>query len=221
MSNIFPNIKPGGLTQRDLVDALYMAYSSLYGIMAKADADSNAATTTHVALGWTPLINTIIEDSKGNRAGQAIAESSTIEPFHSITVNGITDAALNAALYQWHNALETFTEQLDTDALTLNTYEAIAFTATVLQKFENCKGNTVGNGTTYTFKPGGMRREGELIECLYGMFKSIEQLTLDQTTSGLDGDATLADTNYYALWYTGNLTLMIENKQGNRIGVSR
>lgn len=221
MSNIFANIKPGGLSQKDLVDALYMAFAALYGICAKLDADATAATTTHLALCWTALINVKIEDSKGNVTGQGIAESSTIEPTHIITPRGLSDAALNAALYQWHNAWETLCEQLDTDALTLSNYEAYAWTATVLQKFENIKGNTVGNGSAYTFRPKGMGNQKELVECLYSMFNSIKTLTHNSTTYGLDGDGTVTDTDYEALWYTAACTLLIENGAGSRIGVSR
>jgi hypothetical protein len=66
-----------------------------------------------------------------------------------------------------------------------------------------------------------MFNERELIDCLYAMFNSIKAITHNYTTYGLDGDGTVTDTNYEALWYTAKCTLMIENSSGSRIGVSR
>lgn len=227
MGNVHANIRPGGLAQRELVDALSMAFRALYGICAKLDADTGVplgggGTPTYVTNCWNALINVTIEDSKGNRISRGQAVSSTIEEHHIITPLGISYAALNAALYQWHNAWETLCEQLDTDVLTFSNYEATAWTATVLQQFENIKGNSVGNGTSnFWFRPGGMFNENEFIECLYGMFYSIYKLTNDGTTTGLDGDGTVTDTDYEALWYTACCTLLIQNRAGSTIGVSR
>ena len=222
MANINPNIKPGGLSQKDLVDALYMAFSSLYGICAQLDADMAAPPSgTYVANCWTALINVIIVDSKGNRTGQGIAESSAIEPTHIITPTGISVAALLAAIYQFHNAFETLTEQLDGDSLTFTNYEATSYIAVFLQMVKNSKGNILGNSKTYYFRPGGTYPEDKLVDCLYSFFKGINLLTADNTTTGLDGDATVTATNYEALWYTANLLLLIEDSVGNTIGISR
>lgn len=222
MGNVHANIRPGGLAQRDLVDALCMAFRALYGICAKLDDDTGVPLTTYEANCWTALINVSITDSKGNFVSNGQAASSTIEEHHIIGPLGITDAALNAALYQWHNAWETLCEQLDTDALTFSNYEATSWTATVLQQFENIKGNNVGNGkTNFWFRPGGMFNEAQLIECLYNMFYSIYKLTNDGTTTGLDGDGTVTDITYESLWYTAVCTLLIQNKAGSTIGISR
>jgi len=221
MANINSNITPRGLSQKDLVDALYMFIASLTGICAKLDLDGGVPLTTYKANCITAIFNVVVEDSKGKRTGQGIAETSAIEPTHIITPTGVSDAALNACLYQCFNAMETLTEQLDTDSLTLSNYEATAYTACFMQLIENVRGNTLGNGTVFKFKPGGMFNQKELVDCLYNMFLGIYQLCADQTTTGLDVDGTVTGTNYTALWYTAVLTLMIENSRGSTIGISR
>jgi len=221
MGNVYANIKPTGLTKKDLVDALYMIVKAIYTLCAKLDADATAATTTHLALCYTAIFNVLITDSKGNRIGQGIAETSTIEPTYIISPGNITDAALNAVMYQINLSLETLAEQLDTDALTLNTYESAAYTAVMLQRIENAKGNLIGVGTAFTFKPGGMFNQKQLVEFLYNCFYSIYLLTADNTTTGCDADGTLTDTDYEALCYTAICILMIENGAGSQIGVSR
>ena len=221
MGNIFPNIKPGGLGQLELVDALYMAFAALKGICTKLDLDGGVPKTTYVANCWTALVNVVIEDSKGNRTGQGIAETSTVEPTHIISPVGISDAALLAAIYQFHNAFETLCEQLDGDSLTFTNYEATAYTAVFLQMVENSKGNILGNSKSYYFRSGGVMPEDKLIDCLYSFFKGINLLTADNTSTGLDGDGTVTDTTYEALWYTAALLLLIEDGKGNRIGISR
>jgi len=216
----YPSIRPNALSQADHVDALYMAFSSLYGICLKLDNDGGPLTT-YVANCWTALINVIIEDTKGNRTGQGISESSTIVHTHIITPTGRDEAALMAAYFQFWNAFETLTEQLDADGLTFSNYEAKAFTAVCLHLFKNEKDNTVGNGTSFTFRPGGVAPQDKTVDNLYNMFNAIYVLCTDGTTQGLDGDATVNDTNYAALWYTANLLLQIENSVGSTIGVSR
>jgi len=221
MGNIHSNIKPTGLIKKDLVDALYMIVKAIETLCTKLDADGTAATTTHLALCYTAIFNVVIEDSKGNRVGQGIAETSTIEPTHIISPGNVTDTALNALMYQIVLSLETLSEQLDTDALTLNTYESVGYTPIMTQRIENSKGNLVGAGTDFTFKPGGMFQQKQLVDFLYNCFFSIYTLTYAGTTVGCDSDGTLTDVDYCDLCYTAICTLMIENSKGSQIGVSR
>lgn len=221
MGNIHPNISPKGLDQKDLVDALYMFVAAIKGICTKLDADGGVPLTTYVANCFTAIFNVIVEDSKGNRTGQGIAQTSAIEPTHIITPTGVSDAALNACLYQCFNAMKTLCAQLDTDTLTFNNYEAKAYTVCFTQLIENVRGNTLGNGTAFKFRPGGMFNQKELVDCLYNMFNGIYNLCANSTTWGLDGDGTVTDVTYASLWYTAALTLMIENSAGSKIGISR
>lgn len=209
MADTHPDIKPNGLTQAHLVDALYMIVSSIAGICAKLDADGGVPLTTYTANCYTAIFNTVIEDSKGNRTGRGGE--------FTITPAGITPQALTELLYEITNSLETLPEQLDTDVLTLSNYEATAFTAVMLQQCENQVGNTVGNGYVFYFRPGAYD-QAQLVEFLFNAFTAINLICEDNTTTGLDVDGTVTDVDYNALWYTANMTLKIENAAGSQIG---
>jgi len=220
MGNIYPNIKPTGLTNKDLVDALYMIVQALYTLCAKIDADASAGATTHLANAWTAIFNLKITDSKGNVTGQGIAESSSVMPTYIIDAGKIDDKSLNAALYQITRSIYVLTTQLDTEAVSFTNYEATAYTAVMVQRIEDQKGNLTGYGTDFTFKPGGMFNQKQLVEFLYNAFYALYLITHAGTTKGLDSDG-YTDTTYEALCYTAICTLMIENGAGNRVGVSR
>lgn len=206
MADVHPDIKPNGMNQKDLVDLLYQIVSSIKGICEKLDADGGVPLTTYTANCYTAIFNIIIEDSKGNRTG--------LTGNHLITPNGITDAAMIELMYQIFNAFETLTEQLDTDTLTDADYEALCYTALFLWLVENQIGSTLGNGVAYRFNPaGGVNDQKELVNLLYSIVDAIETLT-----EKLDLDGTVTDTDYEALWFTANVTLKIENSQGNLVG---
>jgi len=156
------------------------------------------------------LINTVITDSKGNRTGL----QSNAENFYSISPTGITDAARLQLLYNFFNALETLCEQLDADTGVADTdYEANCYTALLLHKVEDTKGNILGNGTTFYFRPGGVFNQKELVECYYNIVDAIETLT-----EQLDADGTVTDTNYEALWFTATILLKVKNGEGSIVG---
>lgn len=218
------DIKPNGINQKDLVDLLYQIVASIQGICAKLDSDGGVPSETYTANCVTALLNCVLEDSKGNHLNLAKTETSTLEPTAVLKPTGVSDIALLALMYQITNAMETLTEQLDGDGLTFTNYEATAYTATFLHMVENMRGNTLGNsagmadGTAFTFRPGGVTPQRELVDWLYNAVNAIYLLTADGTTTGLDGDETVTDTNYEALWYTANITLTVENTKGSRIG---
>lgn len=199
------DITPRGMSQRDFVDLLYMIVSSVKGICAKLDDDGGVPLTTYEANCYTAMFKTIIEDSRGNRTG--------VTGNHIITPTGVTDAALIELLYEIFNAFETLTEQLDTDNLGDSNYEALCYTAKFLGKVTNQAGNTLGNGTTFYFNPGGVRPEKELVNLLYNIVDAIETLT-----EKLDLDGTVTDTDYEALWFTANVLLRVENSTGSIVG---
>jgi len=214
MGNIHPQISPRGMGQKDMVDALYMVVSSIAGICTKLDADAGVPLTTYLANCYTNIFTVKIEDQKGNITGNTGYQTNDLEA--SINPYGVSDKALIELMYQIHNALETLTEQLDADALTDSTYEALCYTAIILHQVTNSRGNTLGNGTAYYFRPGGVLNQKEFVDWLYSLFNCIETLT-----EQLDADGTVTDTNYEALWYTATCTLMIEDSKGNVLGVSR
>lgn len=205
MANIHPDITPRGFNQREEVDLLTSIVRSIAGVCAKLDSDAGVPLTTYLANCYTAIFTVVLEDSKGNRTGQT--GEYIINPY------GITDAARITLLYQILDSLETLTEQLDTDALTDSTYEALCYTAKILYLVENQKGNTLGNGTTYKFRPGGTFNQREYVELLYQIVDAWETL-LEQ----LDADGTVTDTTYESLWFTATILLRIENGAGSVVG---
>ncbi len=207
MADVHPDIRPvGGLTQKHLIDLYYMIVASLTGICAKLDLDATVTGETYTANCITALIKTIIHDSLGNRTG--------VTGDHIIGPVGIGDAAEIELLYQIFNCFETLTEQLDLDGGVADTdYEANCYTAKFLALVEDQKGNTLGNGVAFRFRPGGVNPEKQKIDLFYNILDGIETLT-----EQLDLDGTITDTNYEALWYTAVVILKVENSQGNLMG---
>ena len=202
------------MNQRDLIDILYMIVTSMRGIAAKLDADGSVTLTTYLA-NVDALFNFAIEDSRGNYLNLGKAESSTLPPTFIIGPKGIDNRALIELLYMIFNAWETMCEQLDGDGNppTNTDYEAIAYTAIYLKNVMNGHGNTLGNGTVYTFTPHGVTAQWPLVDLLYMILDGIETFT-----EQADTDAAPADSNYEALWFTANITLTVENSSGDRVG---
>ena len=214
MANIHPDIKPNGLGQKELISLVVMLLRSLQGIAAKLDDDGGVTDETYEANAITALINLSATDHVGNRFSNGATMSSTLEDHHIIDPMGRSDPALLAFLYQFTNAFETLCEQLDLDAgITATTFEANAFTAMFLHIIENEKGNQLGNGTAYYFRPGGVMPQDEIVEWLYNAVNAIETLT-----EQLDADGTVTDTNYEALWFTAIILMRVEDGQGNVVG---
>lgn len=210
MSNIEAQIKPSGMSQRNLVDLLYMVVSSIQGICTKLDLDDNS-DATYVADSYTAVFNGAITDSNGNLIINRV--STADDRFFIISPTGIDDKSLLECLYQIFDMMETLTEQADADNLTTGTYEALIFTAVYLWKIENCKGDALGVGTTYYFRPGGVFNQDQLVDLLYAIVYSLYLLT-----AKLDTDAKPAGSNYAALWYTATILMRIENSKGDVVG---
>ena len=215
--NVEAQIKPGGLSQRNLVDLLYQIIYSIKGICAKLDGDGGVTAETYESTAYTAIFNGYIEDSRGNvlinRANDGAGTYVCDDRFFYIRPDGISDKDLNECLYQIFDMLETLTEAADADALTDATYEALCYTAKLTAIIENCKGSALGNGTTYYFRPGGMFNEDQLVEILYEIVDAIETLT-----EQLDDDGTVTDTDYEALWFTATILMRVQNAAGNVVG---
>ena len=214
MANIHPDIKPNGLGQKELIDLVTMLLRSLQGICAKLDNDGGVTDTTYEANAITALINLSATDHVGNRFSNGAAMSSTLEDHHILDPEGYSAPALLAFLYQFTNAFETVCEQLDLDAgITATTFEANCYTAMFLHIIENEKGNQLGNGTAYYFRPGGVLPQDELVDWFYNTINAIETLT-----EQLDADGDVTDVNYEGLWFTAIILMIVENSQGNTLG---
>lgn len=212
MGNIHADIKPSGLNQKELVNLLGMLTYSLKGVCAKLDDDGGVPFETYEANCYTAMINTIINDCNGNRRGQYLAE----HLFYEVSPGGISDQALLEWLYNYFNSIETLTELLDTDGLAYSGYETLVYTAYFTYIVENQDGNSLGNGTSFYFRSGGVTNQKELVELLYRMVKAWDVLL-----AKIDDDGTVTDTNYEALWYTATILLRIEDAAGNIIGNDR
>lgn len=214
MASIFPDIRPAGLGQRELADVICQLLRSLNGICAKLDADGGVTDTDYQANCVTALINLSATDSIGNRFSNGATASSSLEDHHIISPTGISDPALLAFLYQYTNAFETMCEQLDADGtVSGTTFEANCYTAKFLHLVENQFGNTLGNGTSFKFRAGGVMPQRELVEWLYNAVDAIETLT-----EQLDADGGVTDTNYESLWFTAIILHRIENGAGSTVG---
>lgn len=222
MANIEAQIKPSGISQRNLVDLIYMLAYSFKTLCAKLDDDVAVDDTTYEALCFTAIFNGYIEDSRGNSLMNRANDGATPpvyvtdERFFYIRPDGISDKDLLEFLYQWFDMIETLTEQLDADNLNSSDYEANCYTAKLLWIIENCKGSRLGNGTTYYFGPNGVVNYDQLVNLLYAMVDSWETLCEQLDTDGATTPPT--DTDYEALCFTATVTMRVENSTGNVVG---
>lgn len=215
MANIEAQIKPTGMSQRNLVDLLYMIVYSIKGICAKLDL-SNLTDVDYVALCYTAIFNGSIEDSRGNFIINRVAPTATTnkdDRFFIITPNGLTNKTLLECLYQIFDMMHTLTHKIDADAAppTTVTYHH-CYEDYYLWIIENCKGDQLGNGTAFYFRNAAENRK-ELVNLLYAIVYSIQTLT-----AKLDTDALPSGTDYEALWFTATFLMRVENSQGSVVG---
>lgn len=211
MANKEVQISPRGMSQRSLVDLLYMIVASIKGICAKLDADTGVPLTNYKANVYTAIFNGNIEDSKGNQLINRVTAKDRF--FYHISPTGIDNKSLITLLYDIFDMMETLTKQLDTDSLSDSNYEALCYTAYYLWKVTNQAGSTLGNGTTYWFNPGGVMNNGQLVDLLANIVYS-----LDVLTAKLDADGIVNDTNYKSLWFTAAILMQVEDSKGNLRG---
>lgn len=211
MANYEAQIKPTGMSQRNLVDLIYSTVASIKGICAKLDDDGGVPMTDYEANVFTAIFNGSITDSRGNTVANSV--STAVNRFYSVSPTGITPQALNEFLYQIFDMMETLTEQLDSDVLTDSDYEDLCYEALYLWMVTNQIGDTLGNGNTYWFNPGGTGDQKEIVDLLAQIVNSIETLT-----EKLDADGTVTDTDYEALWFTATILMIVEDSKGNVYG---
>ena len=210
MSNIEAQIKPSGISKRNLVDCLYAVVSSIKGICVKLDDDGGVPLTTYEANVFTAIFNGCIESSRGDQIVNAV--SGKEGTFFIMSPTGINNRALVNCIYQVFDMMETLCEQLDTDVLTDSNYEALVYTAHYLWRVQDEYGSAVGVSTDRTISPMGVD-ERYLVDILYAFVHSVHVLT-----DKLDDDGTVTDTDYEELWDTGNILLQVEDSKGNVAG---
>lgn len=210
MGNIEAQIKPTGMSQRNLVDLLYMVVYSLQGICAKLD-DDNVTDTDYESLCYTAIFNGSIEDSRGNYIMNRV--SAKDDRFFIISPTGIDNKALLECLYQIFSMAHTLVAKIDADAAppTTVTYHHL-YDDYFVWIIENCKGDQIGNGTEFYFRAAAENRK-ELVNLLYVLVDFIESLT-----EKLDTDALPSGSNYEALWFTATILMRVENSAGSVVG---
>jgi hypothetical protein len=92
-------------------------------------------------------------------------------------------------------------------------YEALTYTVYMTQRITNSKGNSTGVNTTYTFQPGGVMNDDQILHFLYHACEALRVMC-----AKLDADGTLTDTDYETLCYTNIVTLTVEDTDGLRTG---
>lgn len=228
MANIHPEIKPNGVSDKYLIDLMYMLQQSMYGLCLKLDNDGGVPLTTYVANCYTALFHTEVWDYIGNKTQNVTTVDYIINPG-----GGLSTQALLQWIYDWVNAFETLTEQLDTDVLTDNDFEELGYWTCVLPyMFESGRyGQTtiLGNdcitgGFSATpdkfgpwictkIGPTGKPADNVLCDLFYDFINGWETMC-----EQLDADGTVTDTTYEALWYTATVLMKVENSQGNVLG---
>lgn len=236
MANIHPEISPRGVSDKYLIDLMCALQRSVYGVCAKLDAEGTGLTT-YKANCYNAIFHHVIEDYAGNRTTNPTNVDYLITP-----ASGLPAAALNQWLFDYANALETLTEQLDTDAGITDdaNYEDLCYEAIVFPyQFESKTGTIIGNdnssgGFSATpaagswddadepwictkIGPIGKPNDRVLADLLYDFVNAWETLC-----EKIDADATAgappAASNYEALWYTATVLLKVENSGGNVLG---
>jgi len=210
MSNLEAQIKPSGVSKRNLVDCFYAVVSSIQGICRKLDDDGGVPLTTYEANVITALFNGKIENSRGDVVMNAI--SGKEDTFFIMSPTGINNRSIIQGIYQIFDMMETLCEQLDTDTLTDSNYETLVYTAHYLWTVFNEAGSSVGASTSQRITPMGIDNL-QLVDILYAFVHSIHTLT-----DKLDDDGTVTDTDYEALWDTANILMQVEDSKGNIAG---
>jgi hypothetical protein len=210
MSNLEVQIKPSGISKRNLVDCLYAVVSSIQGICQKLDDDGGVPLETYEANVFTAIFNGYIENSRADTVMNAVSDKE--DTFFMMSPTGVNNRALVQCIYQIFDMMETLTEQLDTDSLTGSNYEALVYTAYYLWRIQDEAGNTVGVSTDRTVTPMGIDNNF-LVDILYAFVYSIHVLT-----DKLDDDGTVTDTDYEELWDTGNILMQVQDSKGNIAG---
>lgn len=211
MANYEAQIKPSGLSQKNLVDLLCMIISVIKTLCAKLDDDTGVTGTDFEALVYTAIFNGSITDSRGNNFTNLVTAKE--DRFGYILPTGISDKLLNNLLYDLFDMVETLCEKLDADGIAGTDYEALVYTALYNWTVTNQKGDTLGNGTVYNFNPGGSTDQKELVNLLAAIVNSIDVLT-----KKLDADGTVTDTTYHALCDTAIILMQVQNSVGNVYG---
>jgi hypothetical protein len=141
----FYTVMPTGITDAARLQMIYQFFNMLETLTEQLDTDT-IDTSNYEALCYIAIMLQLVEDTKGNILGNLAADIDLIFYFRP---GGVPKYQLVQFFYNAVLALETLTEKLDVDALTTpptdTNYEALCYTAIILTRVEDGKGNVVGN----------------------------------------------------------------------------
>lgn len=135
------SITPRGITNAARLQAIYQFFNMLETLTEQLDTDV-LTDSTYEALCYTAIMTQMVEDPKGNILGNLDTDTGFyFKPGGTMNEKQLVQFFYNAVL-----AIETLTEQLDADGTVTDiTYESLWFTAIILTRVEDGKGNVVGN----------------------------------------------------------------------------
>jgi hypothetical protein len=202
------DISPRGIKQGDLVDLMYMLTAGQYGLAVKLDVDVLISNT--LSLAYNAVFNCTIVNSKGNYISNVPSAADSRAPHPMFSPTGITNAGLREWMYQFTESLRIMCVRLDAGA-GISGNVAACYTAILTPKIPNYKGDMTGAGSTLVLRAVD-KRGGLLVDWLYRAINAVYTLTTRADASALTA------VDYESLWFTNNITLTVENSQGNRIG---
>jgi len=228
MANISAQITPAGVSDKYLIDLMYMLQQSMYGLCLKLDNDGTVPLTTYVANCYTAIFRGQVWDYRGNKTQNVTKVDYIIHP-----KSGLPAADLIQWIFDYVNAFETLAEQCDTDNLNSSDYEANAYHACILPfKIEDKTGTIIGNDNSsggfsgvdtggppwrlVKIGPIGKPSDRVLADLFYAILNGWETLCEQLDVDGATTPPT--DTNYEALWYTATVLMRVQNSQGNVLG---
>lgn len=229
----YPQIKPSAVTDKYLIDLMYMLQASMHGVCTKLDAEA-AGLDTYLANCYSALFHVRLFDYRANMTTDETTVDHVVEP-----AGGLSTAAFIEWIYDWINAFETLCEQLDGDAAIADDtdYESLCYHALILPYMfesgrynqttilgnDNTSGGITGvdtGGTPWLLTkigPVGKPNDRVICDLFYDMLNAWGTL-LVKIDADADAAAPPADNDYAALWYTATILMRVENSAGNSLG---
>lgn len=135
-------ITPTGLTDEALINVLYEIFDSWKTLTAQLDTDV-LGSSDYEATYYTATFLGIVTKGTGASLGNGTS-------YYFGPISPPDQAKLVDLLYQIVYSIEKCCEHLDADTTVNNTnYEALWFTANILNIIENSAGNVIGNAKPY------------------------------------------------------------------------
>ena len=138
---LYVEVKPTGISDRDLNALLYQIFDMMNTLTAQLDTDV-LADVNYNALVYVAIYLWMVTGQDGNTLGNG--NTYWFNPQGMTNQRHFIDCL--AAIV---NSITTLTQKLDADGTVTDTnYTALWYTATILMVIEDCYGNQYGNNST-------------------------------------------------------------------------